>query len=135
MFYEYAIEVPASTTEAVPVTEDLKLAHGIIQGVDVQFPIGCFGLAHCRLTHHSFGELPSNPDGDFSTDGYIVQVRSPIEFTSEPFEVKAICWNDDDTYTHTITIRFDVVETKAMMWMLGILKGLEKMLKLMGVKV
>jgi hypothetical protein len=135
MFYEYAITVPASTTERSPVKQYLKLAHGIIQEIDIQFPIGCFGLAHARLEHHSFGSLPNNPQGSFATDGYIIEIKSPLEFYKAPYQVKATCWNDDDTYAHTITIRFDVVEAKAYLWLMAVLKGVEKMLKLMGIKV
>ena len=135
MFYEYAITVDANTTEAEPNTQSLKLAHGIIQRIEVQFPIGTRALTHCRLTHHTFGQLPSNKQGSFATDGYIIEVTSPIEFFKAPYSVKAICWNDDDTYPHTITLRFDIVESKPVLFMMSVLKGMAKMLNLMGIKV
>jgi hypothetical protein len=135
MFYEFSVTVPANTTKGSPVTEYLKLAHGIITGIDVQFPIGCFGLAHAQLFHHSFGQLPTNRQGSFSTDGYIIHVESPLEFTKAPYQVKALCWNTDDTYQHIITFRFDVVESKAQIWFMSILKGLEQLLKLFKIKV
>jgi hypothetical protein len=135
MFYEFSVTVPANTAKGSPVTENLKLAHGIIIGIDVQFPIGCMGLAHAQLRHHSFGQLPTNPQGSFATDGYIIRVETPMEFTKAPYQVKAVCWNTDDTYQHIITFRFDMAETKAQIWFLSILKGLEQLLKLFKIRV
>ncbi len=135
MFYEYGVTIPKSKAETTPTTQDLRLAKGVIHKVHVQFPIGCAGLVHCRLTHHSFGELPTNPDGSFSSDGYIVSSESPLEFFKEPYIIKFIGWNEDDTYAHTVTVRFDIIESQAYIWLLSLFKGIEKMLKLVGIKV
>lgn len=135
MFYEFAITVPANTTESSPKKEDLHLTKGIIHRIEIQFPIGCMGLAHCRLQHHSFGTLPTNPSGSFATDGYTIPIDENLEFFAAHYKIKAICWNDDDTYPHTITIRFGILESKTAIFFMSILKGLAKMLRLMGIKV
>ena len=135
MYYEFDITVPANTAESAPVTEDLQLCRGVIHRIEVQFPIGTFGLAHCRLTHHLFGQLPTNPEGDFSSDGYIIPIDENLEFYSEPYAIKGIFWNDDDTYPHTITVRVGILDAKTPLFILSIFKGLAKMLKLMGIKV
>uniref|UniRef100_A0A6M3M801 Uncharacterized protein n=1 Tax=viral metagenome TaxID=1070528 RepID=A0A6M3M801_9ZZZZ len=135
MFYEFAITVPANTTQASPKKQELELTHGIIQRIDVQFPIGTLALAHCRLEHHSFGHLPTNPTGSFATDGFIIPVDEYLEFFSAPYKIKAICWNDDDTYAHTVTIRISIMESKRVLMFMNILKGLTKLLQLMGIKV
>lgn len=134
MFYEFAVSVPANTTEASPVTRYLEIAHGIITGIDIQFPIGCMGLAHCRLEHHMFGSLPTNISGSFSTDGYIISVRTPIEFYQAPYDIRATLWNDDDTYPHALTIRIDEADSKAAVWFMGLMKALERFLKMVGFK-
>lgn len=135
MYYDFAIPVAVGKTEDEPIEEDLKLTHGIIHRIEVQFPIGTAALAHCRLLHHSFGHLPTNPSGSFATDGYVIPIDENLEFFSEPYIIRAVCWNDDDTYPHTITIRFGILESKTAIFFMGVMKGLAKMLKLMGIKV
>jgi len=135
MFYEFAISVPKSTTQGTPKTQKLRLAHGVIHRVEVQFPIGTQALAHARLEHHSFGGLPTNPQGNFCSDGYIIPVDEYLEFFSAPYEVTAILWNDDDTYAHTITFRFGIWESKIAVFIMSVFKGLAKFLKMVGIKV
>jgi hypothetical protein len=135
VYYEFAITVPANTAESSPVDEDLELCKGVIHRIEVQFPIGTRALTHCRLAHHSFGNLPTNNQGSFSSDGYTVPCDENLEFYSEPYVVKATLWNDDDTYEHTVTIRFGILESKTALMLLSVIKGLMKMLKLMGIKV
>ena len=135
MFYEFAITVAKDTAQSSPKKQDLHLAKGIIHRIELQFPIGCAGLAHVRLRHHSFGQLPTNPSGSFASDGYPIPIDENLEFFSEPYIIKAILWNDDDTYAHTITIRVGILESKTALFFMSVLKGLSKMLKLMGIKV
>lgn len=134
MYYEFAISVPKSTAQTAPVTQTLKLAKGIIQRIEVEFPIGTQALTHCQLTSHNFGQLPSNLSGSFATDGFRRVVESPLDFQSSPYIVKATLWNDDDTYPHKVTIIFDIVDSKPILMVLSVFKGLQKMLKLMGIK-
>ncbi len=135
MFYEYSIAVPANTTEADPVEQQLPLALGIIHRVEVQFPAGCAGLVHVRLEHHSFGHLPTNPDGNFASDDYTIPVDENLNFAVQPFSVKAILWNTDGTYSHTITLRFGIFESKSALFFMSVLEGMAKMLKYLGIKV
>ena len=135
MFYEFAILVPKSRGESNPVEEDLKLTHGIIHRIEVQFPIGTLALTHCRLEHHTFGELPTNPSGSFATDGYTIPIDEYLEFFSEPYIIRATCWNDDDTYPHTVTIRIGIMESKRALMLLSVVKGLLTFLKMVGIKV
>ena len=135
MFYEFAITIPKSGDADNPKTVELHLGKGVIHHIAVQFPIGCAALAHCRLLHHSFGQLPTNRQGSFATDGYIIDVDENLEFFAEPYIIRALCWNDDDTYAHTITIRLSILESKTAIRVMKLITGLSKMLKLMGIKV
>lgn len=135
MYYEFAITVSANTAESSPVEQYLKLTHGLIHHIEIQFPIGCAGLAHCQLLSPNFGSLPTNPSGDFSSDGYTIPIDENLEFFAEPYIIKARLWNDDETYPHTITIRVGMFESKTALWIISLFKGLAKMLKLMGIKV
>ena len=135
MFFEYDITVTKLTTEATAEETRLPLSKGIINFINVQFPIGCAGLVHCRLEHHTFPHFPSNPSGNFKSDGFIIPVQGPIKFLSEPHEVNVVAWNEDDSLDHTITLRFDITESEPYIRMIKIFEGLAKLLKLAGIKV
>lgn len=135
MYYEFAITVPANRAQSSPVEQYLQLTHGLIHHIEIQFPIGCAGLAHCQLRSPSFGSLPTNPQGSFASDGYFIPIDEHLEFFAEPYIIKAVLWNDDETYPHIITIRVGMFESKTVIWIMGIFKGMAKLLKLMGIKV
>ena len=135
MFFEYDITVSKNTTEATAEETHCPLAKGIINRVDVQFPIGCAGLVHCRIKHHTLPHLPSNPSGHFKSDGFIITVGGPIKFLSEPYEVDVVAWNTSTKYDHTITVRFDIVDSESYLLMSRVFEGMAKMLKLAGIKV
>mgnify|MGYP001611554353 FL=1 len=135
MHYEFNITVPANTTERAPVTRELHVSNGLIYDGAVQFPIGCFGLARCRLEHHSFGSLPTNRESYYSSDGYLVPIGAPIMLDAEPYIIRATCWNEDDTYQHVVTIRFEMASGKLVLGFMSLVAGLQKFLKMVGVKV
>jgi len=135
MFYDFAITVPKETTESAPVTEELKLTHGVIHRIEVEFPIGTLALAHCRLLHWEHQAWPTNPPGSFATDGYTIGIDENFELDTAPYTLKAVCWNDDDTYAHTITIRVGVMESETAIFIIKALKALVKFLQMVGIKV
>ncbi len=109
MFYDFAIKVETTDTEASPKEQVLKLTYGVIHRVEVQFPIGTQALTHCKLFHEEHQLFPTNPDGDFASDGYVIPIDDHFELHTEPYSLKAKCWNEDDTYAHTITIRVGIL--------------------------
>lgn len=135
MYYDFAVTVPANTAKTSPVKQALKITHGIIHRVEIQFPAGCAGLAHCKINDALHQRWPTNPPGDFSSDDFIIGIDENLEFFTEPYQLEAICWNTDDTYQHIITIRIGLLESKAALMLLSVIKGMSKMLRLMGVKV
>ena len=105
MMYSYAIPIPANTTEGDPVEQDLTLTHGIITHVEVEFPPGCAGLVHLVVTRYGSQLWPLNPDGDLASDGYVIPWDEEYDLTQAPYTLRAVAWNDDDTFAHTLTIR------------------------------
>lgn len=134
MFYEWAIDVPASTTSAAPVTQDMKLTEGVITRVEVQFPNGCAGLAHCKILHSESQKWPTPPSTSFASDGHAITLDENFELSDEPFSLKAVCWNDDDTYQHTIYVRIGLLRGPGAIFINKVFQGLAKMLALMGIK-
>jgi len=109
MFYSYDLEIAANTEKTSPVKLSCLLSPGTIDRVMVVFPTGSAKLAHLRIMAGSHQLWPTNVDGDFSADGEVLDYGEDFELTSTPFELQLIGWNDDDTYAHTITVRFNVI--------------------------
>ena len=108
MFYSFPLTVPANTLESAPTTLACKLTSGTIERVDVQFPPGCAGLVHVALTHALHQLWPSNPDGSFAADGYVISFNEDLPFKTAPYVLTLTGWSDDDTYGHTVTVRIGV---------------------------
>ena len=133
MFYDFAITIPAGTAEASPVEQELDLTHGIIHRVEVQFPVGCMELAHLRLFHRRHQVWPTNIDGSFASDGYIIAFDEHYDFFEPPFDLTAIGWNDDETYQHVITVRIGILPQEIVLPFAGLGGALRRFLKLVGV--
>lgn len=133
MFYEWAVAVPANTTESSPVTQVMKLTLGVITRVEVQFPHGCNGLAHCKILHEESQKWPTPPSTSMASSGHAIQIDENFDLDTEPYSLKAICWNEDNTYQHTIYVRVGVLRGQFAVTIFKVFEGLEKMLKLIGV--
>ena len=134
MFYDFAITVPKSKTEADPTWQTMKLTKGVVHRVEVQFPIGCRALAHCQIYHGGHQFLPTNPDGNFASDGYVIPIDEHYELKAAPYTLRAKCWNEDDTYQHIITVRVGVLAKEVISPMAGVGGLLKKFLGLVGVR-
>lgn len=112
MFYAFNIPIAANTAAASPVTEDLKLTAGIITWVGIQFPSGCDGFAHCVLQHEGHQWLPTNPDDNFCSSGYVIPIAEHYEIREDINIVKFVGWNLDDTYDHTVTVYVNILRAE-----------------------
>jgi hypothetical protein len=135
MLYEFAYSVAANTAKADADEYHLQLTTGIVYRVEVQFPNGCAGLTHCQLEHDGASFIPTNPSGSLASDGHAINIDEEYELTEGRTIITAILWNDDDTFYHTIYIRINILRGEAAIWFLKILRGIEKMLKLVGINV
>lgn len=105
-FYEVSVTSPANTPASAPTEGALQLAPSVITHVAVQIPRGCVGLVHSQIWRADFQLWPSNPGGDISGDGAIIEWDEEYVMDDEPLTLRLIVWNEDDTYPHTITFRF-----------------------------
>lgn len=104
-FYDIPVAVPASTLESAPVVVEAEFPPGLIQQVDVQFPTGCVGLVHTFARRGAHQVWPSNPEGNFATNGQTITWQERYELDRAPFVLRLFAWSDDDTYPHTVTWR------------------------------
>lgn len=112
MIYAFHIATPANTTEADPLKTQLQLCQGVIHQVDIVFPPGCAGLAHLKILKGVHQAFPTLPATHFAGDDDILSYREHLELSHEPYILDAITWNEDDTYSHTITVRLGILKKK-----------------------
>ena len=129
MLFVEEIIVPKNTTRDSPEIRQMFMASGIITWFSVQFPPGCAGLAHCAIYHQAHQIVPSKVSStivdptalvpvyeirDLSGDTFPIEWADYYELYGVPYMLEARCWNADDTYPHTITIRIAVLPRKAI---------------------
>lgn len=115
MFYDYSFEIPANTTEARPERQDVRLTHGVIHRVEIGFPGGCAGLVHLQIKRGLHQLWPSNPDGSFNSDNYTIVFNEYQPLKTHPLTLTLVGWNLDDTFPHTIEVRFGVLPEEVLM--------------------
>ena len=108
MFYSYDVTIPANTAESSPASQRCFLTVGKVTRLIVSFPPGCAGLVHVRILAGTHQVWPSNPDGSFRADGYAFEVTEDYSLEVARPELVVQAWNDDDTYSHTVTVAFGV---------------------------
>jgi len=106
VYYDVPLTIPANTPDLTPEDLEVKLTHGVIHRVEVEFPKYCAGLAYLQIYHMGHQVWPTNPGGAFNTDDYIIVIDDYFELLGPPYVLKLRGWNLDDTYSHTITVRF-----------------------------
>ena len=115
MLLSWDINIPKNTTFDNPVTQDLRLAHGIITWFSILFPPGCARLAHCTIHHYAKQIVPSIEGMDLSGDTFPIEWNEYYEMYAEPYLLKFTGWNEDDTYPHKLSIRIAILPRKAIL--------------------
>jgi len=115
VIYAWRMTIPANTPKTSPVMVQCRMAAGIIHRVEVQFPIGCAGLVHTYIRRGGHQLWPSNPDGTFTADGYVISFHEGYDLSEEPHVVQWYAWNEDDTYAHTLELRLGLLPPEALM--------------------
>jgi hypothetical protein len=105
MIYEKRLTIPANTAQAAPVSTTVEVHPGVVKRVEVSFPPGPAGLAHCQIYLWERQIWPANPDSDFAGDDLQMIFDEDLDLADPPFEFDIVGWNLDDTYPHTVTVR------------------------------
>ena len=135
MFYDFAFTITKGKTKAAPEELELKLTHGVIHTVRLDFPPGPRGEVEIALFHEEHQLYPTNPDGAFNADNTYINYDDYYELFTEPYFLKARGWAPDANYDHTIHIEIGIIESKIALAALGVAKGLEKFFKLVGIGI
>lgn len=112
MIYAFRLTIPANTLETAPSRETVRLTHGIIHRLEIEFPAGCAGLAHCKILRGLHQVWPTNPDGDFASDDHAIAFDTDYPLTDLPTDLILVGWNVDDTFPHTLTFRIGMSQAQ-----------------------
>lgn len=115
MYYDFSLTIPANTAAAAPTEQQVKLTHGIIHRVEIGFPAGCAGLVHLQIYEGGHQVWPTNKDGSFNTDNYTIPINDFYELFRRPHTLTLSGWNLDDTYGHTLEVRFGILPARVLL--------------------
>jgi len=108
MFYDFTITIPKNTPETAPVEVEAKLNEGTIRYVEVAFPPGPAALAHLQIWDGLHQVWPTNPGGSFAWNDYTIKFDDEYVIQNPMNILTLVGWNEDDSFDHTITVRFKV---------------------------
>lgn len=109
MFYEYALTIPANTPATALTESEVTLDVGRIVGVELQFPRGCVGLVHAAVRRELHQLWPTNPDGFITAEEARISWQEDLDFTEPPYTLTLVGYNEDDSFPHTVTFRFNLL--------------------------
>lgn len=110
MFWAFDLVIPAATPATLPVELDVDLVPGLLHRVEIQFPTGCRGHVHVQVYQEGHQLFPTNPDADFTTDGYTIAWNESHELVEGQAQLTLRGWSPQAAFPHTITFRFGVLE-------------------------
>jgi hypothetical protein len=103
MNYELRLTVPKNTTKELPVEATLKIHPGVVTRVRLLWPARTSQLGHAQVLHWGIVVWPPYDDQNFTGDGVPIEWNEEYEILDAPYELVVRAWNDDDTYSHTLT--------------------------------
>lgn len=115
MIYQRAITVAANTAKVSADRSTVRISKGLIWYLGVHFPPGCCGLAHIQLFDGKYQLFPSSPGESLASDGAVIGFDDLYYKAAAPFELQYLVWNNDDNYSHTLTVRVGVATNPAFM--------------------
>ena len=109
------MQVTKGRSELTKQKHVLKLASGVINGIDIYFPEGCCGLVFTHLNDGLHQIVPVNPDSQLTGSGNRINFQEDIVFDSEPYELQFYGWNIDSDYDHTIDIKIELHKQSSLL--------------------
>jgi len=109
MQYVWHVIVPSDTTAADATEQSLHMTKGVVVRVQLVFPSGCWGLVHVKIFEGGHQAWPHNMDGDFAANGETIDFPEAYDLKEVPSKFTFWAYNNDQTYSHTITARITVL--------------------------
>lgn len=110
MIHTLELVLPANTAIAAPVREVVKVGACIIVRVSLEYPRGCYWLAHVRVMLRDHQLYPTTPGDWLESDGEMLTWQDNSPIIDSPYELIVEGYNEDTRYTHTVRMYLDVTE-------------------------
>lgn len=115
MLYSFSHTFTAANTEDNKQKFTLKMASGVINGIDIYFPHGSCGLVHIHVNRGLYQIVPVNTAHQLVGSGNLIRFNEDIQLYHEPYELELYGWNEDDTYDHTIDIKIELHSPQSLL--------------------
>lgn len=109
MHYNYDLEIAANVSENNKAQLVCPISYGIIRKVGIYFRGGCADLAHVQIFRFEHQLFPTNVGESYAYDNYAIEFEEYYPIIDSPFELIVRGWNEDDTFSHTISFMFLVL--------------------------
>lgn len=133
MWYDVAITVANTYTEASPLETRIKVTHGVITRVSFRPRPGHSAVCHARVYYHDLQIAPVDRNQDLHGDTFPIEWDDYLEVFTPPYEIVVRSWNLG-TYEHTFDLGFALIPEEIAAPPTGILAGLKKLFGLLGVR-
>jgi len=110
MFFCKTITIPAQTYDIAPYSERLKIGQGIIRKLWIRWRYGSGNLCGVRIKYAEFQYWPLTMTAWIPSSIHPLEFDEQFPITTEPYELKVECYNNDDVYTHDLWIACLVVK-------------------------
>lgn len=108
MHYSFEVEVLTTHTSSAKLVYPIKLASGILTGVDLLFEVGD-GFSSCvQIWNRGNQILPSNADGFYCADGQLLHAPVWYDIDAEDNALYVLAWNRGGTYDHAVNVMLSV---------------------------
>ncbi len=108
--YQTNLTIPASTARTSPEETTIRLNSGTLKRILVRFPPGCANLARTTIHHLGVQIEPWNLDGYIGWDRYVFDIETKVKIPEGGTDILIKGWNLDDSYPHTISYDFLVIQ-------------------------
>lgn len=110
MIYTFKLPLSPGTEAETPAVSQINLTVGVLKTIEIMYPAGCAGQVGVRIKERERVIFPSNPDEWFIDDDRVVRWSENYKILPQHVRFKLEGYNEDDTYTHTIYFRFNILE-------------------------
>lgn len=115
MFYEGSLVVPANTDGSAPATKEIQIVRGVVQQVEIYFPLGCNDLVNVAVFRGLRQIWPTPPSTSFVDNGYHIVFNEDQPLLEPPFTLLLKGWSNDTIYPHTVRFRFGIMSREILL--------------------
>ena len=127
MLYVKKITVPANTPKENPYRVDVNIYEKYLTRIGVFFPPGPMLLVGVSVWYGETQIFPHR-EGDWVVgDFQFIQSRVEFEAPEKPCRLRILCYNEDDTYDHTVVVYLYTTNISTREMMNQLIKAIESL--------